>query len=103
VVARDPALRDFLGAKIKNVVGLGEVSAYGLPGEAGVILVQVPAASATAKFGLKEGDVILKCQTRDISTIDDVFKIVNSAAKGTQLTMDIWRLQRHISVTITAE
>ena len=48
-VARDASLHDFLGSKIKNVVGAGEISAYGLAGETGAIVVQVPAGSAAAK------------------------------------------------------
>jgi hypothetical protein len=101
--SRDPAMRDFLGAKIKNVVGLGEVSAYGLPGETGAILVQVPAGSAAAKAALKEGDVILKCQGRAIGATDDLFKAVNGAPKGSRLALDIWRLQQQVSVDVTVE
>jgi hypothetical protein len=41
--ARDSTPRDFLGASIKNIIGLGEISAHGLPGEIGSFLVQVPA------------------------------------------------------------
>ena len=79
--ARDPAPRDFLGARVKNIIGQGEVSAYGLPGEVGVLLVQVPAGSAADKAGLKEGDVILKCQGREISSMDDLFRVFGQHGK----------------------
>ena len=58
---RDSRVTTWLGAKVKNIIGLGEVSAAGLPGEIGVSLVEVPAGSAAAKAGLEVGDVILKC------------------------------------------
>jgi hypothetical protein len=96
--ARDPAQRDFLGAKVKNVVGLGEVSAYGLPGEIGVLVAQVPAGSAADKAGLRQGDVILKCRGRETSSMDDLFKVLGSTTGGTTVTLDVWRLQQHVSV-----
>jgi S1-C subfamily serine protease len=96
--ARDSAQRDFLGAKVKNVVGLGEVSAYGLPGEVGVLLVQVPAGSGADKAGLRQGDVIRKCGGRETSSMDDLFKVLDSITEGTTVTLDVWRLQQHVSV-----
>jgi hypothetical protein len=42
-IARDSTPRDFLDASIKNIIVLGEISAHGLPGEIGALLVQVPA------------------------------------------------------------
>ena len=93
--------RNFLGASIKNIAGLGEVSAYGLPGEVGTLLVQVPAGTAADKAGLKQGDVILKCQGRDISNIDDLFKSFGNPVKRTKITLDIWRLQQHVTIDIT--
>jgi hypothetical protein len=100
---RDSAPRDFLGARIKNIVGQGEVSAYGLPGEVGVLLVQVPAGSAADKAGLKQGDVILKCRGLEIGSMDDFFKVLGSAAKGTKATLDVWRLQQHVSAEVSVE
>jgi len=44
------------GAKVRNIVGLGEVSAAGSPGETGVILLEVPDTSDAAKAGFSAGD-----------------------------------------------
>jgi S1-C subfamily serine protease len=41
------------------IVGLGEVSAAGSPGETGVILLEVPDTSDAAKAGFFAGDVLL--------------------------------------------
>ncbi|MBI5383543.1 MAG: PDZ domain-containing protein [Verrucomicrobia bacterium] len=102
-VARDSGPRDFLGGKVKNVVGLGEVSAYGLPGEVGAILTQVPAGSAAAKAGLKEGDVILKCRGVEVRSVDGLLTAFSGAAKGTKVILEVWRLQEHVSVEVSVE
>jgi len=41
----------WLGAKVKNIVGLGELSVSPLPREIGVRVVESPAGSAAVVFG----------------------------------------------------
>ncbi|MBN1973919.1 MAG: hypothetical protein JW787_09800 [Sedimentisphaerales bacterium] len=53
-VIRDTNMRDFLGAEVKNIIGQVEISAYGLPGEIGVLTVQVPSSSTAENDGLKD-------------------------------------------------
>lgn len=48
----------WLNSKIRNVQGLGDRSAYGLPDEKGVIVVDIPASSLLAKSKIQPGDVI---------------------------------------------
>jgi hypothetical protein len=103
VDARNPDVREFLGGKVQNVVGMGEVSAYGLPGEIGAILIEVPAGSAAAKAGLKQDDVILKCRNANIRSVEDLFAAWSAAGKGDQIELAIWRLQQHASVTVEIE
>jgi S1-C subfamily serine protease len=102
-VACDSSVRGFLGASIKNVIGPGEISAYGLPGEVGVLLVQVLPGSTAARAGLKKGDVILKCRDREVGGMDDLFEALGSAARGTKVPLDVWRLQQHCSVEVSVE
>jgi hypothetical protein len=102
-VVRDSSVRGFLGASIKNVIGPGEISAYGLPGEVGVLLVQVLPGSTAARAGLKKGDVILKCRDREVGGMDDLFEALGSAARGTRVPLDVWRLQQHCSVEVSVE
>jgi hypothetical protein len=102
-VARDSSVRGFLGASIKNVIGPGEISAYGLPGEVGVLLVQVLPGSTAARAGLKKGDVILRCRDREVGGMDDLFEALGSAARGTKAPLDVWRLQQHCSVEVSVE
>jgi hypothetical protein len=55
--AREVAVRT--GAKVRNIVGPGEVSAAGTPGETGVNLPYVPKTSDAAKAGLFAGNILL--------------------------------------------
>jgi len=92
-----------LGARVKNIVGQGEVSAHGLVGEIGVVLVQVPVGSVADKAGLQEGDVILRCLDQEIRGVDELFKTFGDAPKGTRITLGLWRLQQHASVEVGVE
>ncbi|MGE5296730.1 MAG: signaling protein, partial [Solirubrobacterales bacterium] len=72
---RDSRVVEWLGAKVRNVVGLGEVSAAGLPGEVGVVVLDVPVGSAAAQSGLRQSDVILRCADQQVNTVDDLVRI----------------------------
>jgi hypothetical protein len=84
---RDPAEVDWLGARIKNVVGMGEMSALGLPSEAGVLIVTAPPGSAAAKAGLRARDVIVKLDGKEVSERGDLAPL-QAAAAGTRFRGD---------------
>ena len=90
----------WLGAKIKTVSSLGEVSATGLASQAGVLLLEVPEASAAAKAGLKKLDVILACNGKETKKVDDLFNAV-SAAAGQKLQFNLWRNQQAQPLDLT--
>jgi len=85
---------EWLGAKIKNVVGRGEISAAGLAGEIGVRIEEVPSPSRAAQAGLKVNDVILKCGGKETATVDDLLRLWRSAAPDGKLKLEIWRGQK---------
>jgi hypothetical protein len=91
---RDGAVVDWCGARLKNIVGLGEVSAAGLACESGVIIVAAPTKSAAAHAGLREGDVILKCGGRQVSTVADFLGVLRALPAGGRLDIDIFRNQQ---------
>lgn len=64
--ARDPATTTWLGARVRNIVDRGEVSAYGLADLRGVLVLEVPPASPLAVAGLHKGDVILSINSSEI-------------------------------------
>jgi hypothetical protein len=68
--AADPVT--WLGASARNITSEGEMSAFGLPGVTGVLVLEVPAESALAKAGLRKNDVILSlngAKTSDTATL----------------------------------
>lgn len=75
----------WLGGKLRNVSGLGDRSAYGLPDEKGVVVEAVTENSILARAGMKPGDVIRVPNHRDIATVTelmDVFQEINWMGEG---------------------
>ena len=97
---RNGRVVDWLGGKIKNIIGPGEVSAAGLPGETGVSIVAAPAESELAKAGLREGDVILKSDNRDTHAVEDLLNAFRTAPEGRTRILEIFRTQQRSKVAI---
>jgi len=97
---RDDALYTWLGAKIKNVVGMGEVSSLGLPGETGVLLVDVPKGRPAAKAGLQASDVILECNGTKVGAVADLLRLYRSAAPGNKVKLGVVREQSEITIEV---
>ena len=89
----------WLGAKVKSVSNLGEVSAAGLPSQAGVILLEVPAGSRAAQAGLREVEVIVGCNGKPVKTFSDLKRIAD-AARGKPLKLEIYRGQKPVIVVV---
>ena len=99
---RDPRPSIWLGASLKKIVGMGEVSASGLPGEAGILVLDVPQASRAAAAGLRKGDVVLRLDGKPADTLRDLQRLsAESPAFGT-VNVTIWRDQREITLLVEA-
>ena len=96
---RDQRVQLWRGAKIKNVISLGERSAAGLPSESGVLLTEVETESIAAKAGLKIGDVILKAGNTDTHSVADFLKAVPSD-DAQPLKLEIWRTQQRVILEV---
>jgi hypothetical protein len=94
---RDPKVVAWEGARIKNVIGLDEVSEAGLNDEIGVKVVEAPAGSNAAKAGLQAGDVILKCNGKGTKSVADFLKLWKTSWDGNQL--QVWRDQKGMNLT----
>ena len=105
VLDRRPGRREtryaWLGATIKNVVGLAEISAGGLPGETGVIVVDAPADSELARLGAEDQDVILRCDDKVIDSIADLAAACEAADDG-KVTVEIFRSQHRYHIETPA-
>ncbi len=91
---RDARTASWLGAVVRNVVGMGEVSAGGLPGETGVLVLEVPTGSRAGAAGLQKGDVMLQLNGENTDTLADLLRLGAAANGRAQLT--IYRQQRDV-------
>jgi hypothetical protein len=99
---RDSRVVEWLGAKVRNVVGMGEVSAAGLPGETGVLVLDAPAGSIAARSGLRQGDVILQCAGQQVGTLENLLRSHGGIPAGQKADLDVFRNQRHIVVSVVS-
>lgn len=86
-------------AAVRDITGLGERSAYGLPDESGVLLVNVPAASPAAIAGLQKDDVIIACNGEVVRTVKDLLASRDQAA-GNKITLSIIRKQKALAAAL---
>ncbi len=87
------------GAQLRNIVGPGDRSAYGLPGEYGVLITEAPADSLATKAGLHKDDVILASNGMTIRTVAELLKQRKSGA-GKPLSLTIRRKQENVTVIL---
>ena len=97
---RSDKVHQWLGAEIKNIIGLGEISATGLHGETGVWVMKVPAGSMAEKIGLKESDVMLQWNGKKIDTVNDLLASSKKSASDKQVTAVVFRSQHDVTLTI---
>ena len=86
-------------ARVRDISGLGDRSAYGLAEASGVLLVDVPATSQAAKAGLQKDDVIVACNGRPIKSVSDLKGILAYATAG-KLKLEIIRRQQSLSLDL---
>ena len=86
-------------AAVRDITGLGERSAYGLPAESGVLLVNVPAASPAATAGLQKDDVILACNGQAVRTVKDLLAMRDQAADN-KITLSVIRKQKALPIVL---
>ncbi len=95
---RDPKPATWLGATVKNVVGMGEVSASGLPGETGVIVLEVPPTSRAHAAGLQKGDVILRIEGKNTDTLRELQRLSGDTRAFGTVQVIVWRNQRNTTL-----
>ena len=94
---RDARAINWRGASVKNVTSPDEVSASGLPGEAGVLVLSVPPQSQAAALGLRAGDVILRIGAGNTDSVDDLLRL--SATPSAAGSLSVFRDQHEIMLT----
>ena len=81
----------WLGATIKSVTDIGEVSATGLSQAAGVLFLDVPAGSPAAALGFAKMDVVRAVAGTSVKTVEEFLKAL--PAKGTAVKLTVRRSQ----------
>jgi S1-C subfamily serine protease len=76
---------------------------YGLAVANGAVVVSVVSGSPADQAGIKLGDVIVRFDSRDVTSSEDLQSDVESAQPGEQITVELWRLKHEITVRATLE
>jgi hypothetical protein len=84
----------WLGAKLKNIQGLGDRSAYGLPDEHGVIVDDITPLSVLSKSPLQKGDVLRKINTKEIHNYEDLMNVYQEISWTGRSTVEVIRNQK---------
>ena len=99
--ARDTVPHAWLGASVRNIADEGEMSAFGLPGVTGVLVLEIPANSALAKAGLQKNDVIQSINGAKTADVATLLRQAPTLTVGQSLSVGISRSQKQISITLT--
>ena len=97
---RGGSVHDWLTATVRNIIGQSEMSAYGTPGETGVLVLSVPLYSALAKAGLQKDDVILTLDGRSVPGVDDLVRLTSGLKSGQIGTLGVLRLQKLLQIPL---
>jgi S1-C subfamily serine protease len=89
-----------LGGTIKSVDGLGERSAYGLPDEAGVIVVVAGENSLLTKAGLQDKDVILTAAGKVVPHVNALLELYQAENWTGRLSLTIIRNQQPLAIEL---
>lgn len=92
--------RWILQFQARDISGLGDRSAYGLPDESGVLILNISDVCAAAKAGLRQGDVIIACNDETIQTVTNLQNGRDMAA-GKKLRILIIRKQERLTVELS--
>lgn len=92
--ADDPVT--WLAASVRNITGAGEMSAFGLPGVTGVLVLEVPAESPLARAGLHKNDVILSVSGGKTADTAALLKQSTASPGGNSLKLGVSRDQKEI-------
>lgn len=88
------AVVSFLGAQLKAVEGIGDRSAYGLPDEKGVVVIDAGRDNVFTRSGLMNKDVMRTLDGKMISSLQEFMELYASAQKGSTVSIELIRDQK---------
>jgi PDZ domain len=90
----------WLGVRMRNITGDGEMSAFGLPALTGVLVLEVPAESPLTKAGLRNNDVILYIDGETTADTATLLRQVSKLPAGKSLKVVVSRDQKESEVQV---
>jgi hypothetical protein len=97
---RDPSIVHWLGAEVRNIIGLGEQSAHGLPGETGAAVLSEEASSPLGRAGIKPYDVIIAIDGKQIDSVADLRKQMPGPSIAKPFVLTVWRDQQSVELKV---
>ena len=94
--------RPYLGVSLYTVDSLA-IQEFDLKVDKGVLVIDVSAGSPAALTGLKNGDVIVSLDGKDVSTVEELTTVVHNSVIGQAIEIKYWRGSNEITATITPQ
>lgn len=91
---------NWLGGSLRNIQGLGDRSAYGLPDEEGVLVQEIQVGSILSKSSLKKGDVIRKMNNKVIQNLTDFSTVYQEINWMGKTELEIMRNQKLVTMIV---
>ncbi|MES2307600.1 MAG: PDZ domain-containing protein [Verrucomicrobiota bacterium] len=91
---RDSSVQKWLGAEIRNIRGEGEMSAYGLPGEVGILILSLSKESPLTSSGILSKDVILNLNGQKTDDLNQLLTRFKSLTPGQEFSITVMRNQQ---------
>lgn len=88
----------WLGASVRDIVGQGEMSAFGTPGENGILILEIPDRSPLRAAGLRPNDVILAVNDQPTQSTRDLPGLTTTHGS---LKVAFLRNQQRSATTVT--
>lgn len=94
--------RSYIGVAGQNVpVARQIVRYYGLAGPSGILVATIEPKSPASKSLLREGDLIIALDGRDVSSIDQLHRFLNEERIGQQTTLTVIRGTDKLEIVVT--
>jgi hypothetical protein len=92
-----------LGGKLKSVQGLGDRSAYGLPDENGVIVMESKPGSLLFKSGIFAKDVIRSVEGHQVKDVGDLITRLRGRGEKNSVAVELMRAQTVMAIKLFVE
>jgi putative serine protease PepD len=90
----------FIGVEIESMTPSLQAQ-YGFSVSSGAVITSIISGTGAAAAGLQQGDIIVGINKTSISGAQDVSSVISSLKPGDQITVNIVRGTKHLSIKVT--